>query len=666
MNNKTKNQAPNSKTLNKNKDIAEKLNKIGSLGKKTSKEGAVKRQSTQTNTGKPKKGSGVSLLGGLQDINRYRAIWAIMAFFAVVLFARAYWLQVIKSDYYIAQGDKLITAKRTLVAHRGMIYDTNGIPLAANAPLTTIIFSPYDYAQVYYDLKKKVKNAKSEADREEHERELSELDLGRLAQVSSVSRETLERAVNIRADVDLDDPKSVKDALPKGAGSKRLVLLNKVAPEATYAVTSLNFKGVFKESVDKRYYLQPESMAQILGYMGYSQDEASVYGGRAGVELKYNSVLAGQNGQVLTLRAVKGTIGEIKELSPKVEGRDIHLTIDSRLQYILYKGLEELGRVQSARSSSGMIVDAKTGDVLAMASWPSFNSNDLSKRQGASERNRPVLDTFEPGSVMKPFTVAAALESGKYSTRTLIDASGGSMRIGGYNIRDGGNYGRMTMGKLIQKSSNVASAKIALSLPADAIANMQREFGFGQKTALNFPSEASGRVDIPTEKDITRRATLSYGYGQSVTLAQISQAYATLANDGMMNQLRLVKNESVLPAKQIIQPKYAKDITNMMISVTEKGGTGMEAAISGYHVAGKTGTSRRAKPTGGYYSDQYRNVFAGFVPATNPRFVAVILVEDPRKGKYAGQTVAPVFSKVMKESLRLYNVPYDKPLDLKE
>ena len=220
MNNKTKNQVPNSKTLNKNKDIAEKLNKIGSLGKKTSKEGAVKRQ-TQTNTGKPKKGSGVSLLGGLQDINRYRAIWGIMAFFVVVLFARAYWLQVIKSDYYIAQGDKLITAKRTLVAHRGMIYDTNGIPLAANAPLTTIIFSPYDYAQVYYDLKKKIKNAKSEASREAYERELGELDLAKLADASGVSRETLERAVNIRADVDLDDPKSVKDALPKGAGGHR-------------------------------------------------------------------------------------------------------------------------------------------------------------------------------------------------------------------------------------------------------------------------------------------------------------------------------------------------------------------------------------------------------------------------------------------------------------
>ncbi len=656
----------------KKSDIAEKLSKISSLGKKMDKGDAVKRKLSTSQTDdsqlpskvKRKKGSGVSLLGGLQDVGRYQLIWVLMALGFSALFARAYWLQIGNADYYISQGDKLITSKKTIKAHRGIIYDTNGAPLAANAPLTTVIFSPYDYALAYYELKKKLKDTKSSERRQQLEREMAQLDLERLADMSGVSRETLERSVSLDGAVNLDDAKAVKQALPTGAGSKRMVLLNRVTPETAQKVLDLNFKGVFRETVEKRYYLQPEPMAQILGYMGYSQDEPPIYGGRTGIEAKYNEQLSGKDGQVLSLRAVQGNISEIKELAPMVAGQDIHLTIDSRLQYILYKELEELGRLQSARSSSGMIVDVQTGDVLAMGSWPSFNPNDLSKRQGATERNRPVLDTFEPGSVVKPLTVAAALESGKYSTHSLINTGNGSLRLGGYSIKDGGSYGAITMGKLIQKSSNVASAKIALNLPNDAIVNMQKKFGLGQKTALNLPAESAGVLNIPETKDVTRRATLAYGYGQSVTLAQIAGAYAALANGGKMNPLRLVKEEQVPTPEQIISERHAKDIINMMISVTEQGGTGQAAAIDGYYVAGKTGTSRRANPKGGYYTDQYRNVFAGFAPATSPRFVVVILAEDPRQGKYAGQTVAPVFAKVMKETLRIYNVPFDKPTNV--
>ncbi len=334
------------------------------------------------------------------------------------------------------------------------------------------------------------------------------------------------------------------------------------------------------------------------------------------------------------------------------------------MQYVLYKELEQVGRTQSARSSSGIVVDVLTGDVLALGSWPSFNSNNLSERTGANERNRPVLDTFEPGSVMKPFTVAAALESGKYSTSSLINTSPGSLYVGGYTIRDSGNYGAITLAKLIQKSSNVASAKIAFSLPANAISDMQRRFGFGQKTALNFPAEASGGVSDPSEKEYSRRATLSYGYGQTVTLAQVAQAYAALANNGMLRPLRLVKEDELPEPTQVIEPKNAQAIVKMMELVTEQGGTARAAAINGYRVAGKTGTSRRTNPNGGYYTDQHRTTFAGIAPASNPRFAIAILVEDPRRQFYAGQVSAPVFHNVMKEALRLYNVPFDKPLQL--
>lgn len=365
---------------------------------------------------------------------------------------------------------------------------------------------------------------------------------------------------------------------------------------------------------------------------------------------------------MLTLRGFGSTIEEIGETRPKRDGENITLTLDSRLQYVLYKELVELGRTQSARSSAGIVVDVLTGDVLAMSSWPSFNSNNLDELMGTNERNRVVMDAIEPGSVMKPFTVAAALDSGKYNVNTLIHTAPGSMNIGGSTIRDSGNYGSITMAKLIQKSSNVGPAKIALSLPNDAIADIQRRFGFGQKTNLNLAGEVSGIVRTP--KDTATRATMSYGYGQAVTLAQIAQAYATLGNHGVMHPLRLIKNDPAPEPKRVISEDNAQKIVAMMRTVTEQGGTATGATINGYHVAGKTGTSRRTDPVkGGYAEGQYRNIFAGVAPASNPRFAIAIIVEDPQKAKYAGQTVAPVFANVMKETLRLYNVPFDKPLD---
>jgi len=336
------------------------------------------------------------------------------------------------------------------------------------------------------------------------------------------------------------------------------------------------------------------------------------------------------------------------------------------LQYLLYKELEKAGRLQKARWSTGMIVDVQTGEVLALSTWPSFNSNNLNEMTGENQRNRALLDVFEPGSVMKPFTVAAALDSGKYTTTSLIDTNPGSIRVRGYTIRDHNNLGRITLGTLLQKSSNVASTKIALSLPPDAITNMQKQFGFGSKTPLQFPGEGSGLVVTPKEKETSRRATVSYGYGLQVTLAQVAQAYSALAAGGVMHPLTLTKDGERPPSKRIMAHEQAMSIVQMMESVTEPGGTAKGAAIDGYRVAGKTGTSRRINPKGGYYTDQYRNVFAGMAPASNPKLVGVILIEDPRGQIYAGLTVAPVFHNVMKEALRLYNVPLDKPLKTEE
>ncbi len=613
------------------------------------------------------KASGASSRGGFEsDKNRFRTIWGIALFVLVALVGRAYYLQVANAQFYQDKGNELITSVRTQKSYRGMITDRNNLPLAVSAPLATVSFSPHDYAQEYYELKRIIiENNDHPQMQARMQKRLDNMDLTPLAVAANIPLEQLKKSAAIDASVDATDAAAVKAALPSGAGSHYLPLLNKVTPEIAQSVTSLDFPGVYEKNFFQRYYPQPQPNSQLLGFMGQNVDDPEGgYEGRAGIERQYDSMLAGKDGKVLILKDAKqNSLRELKQIEPEVPGQDVALTIDSRLQYLLYKELEKAGRLQQARWSTGMIVDVQTGEVLALSTWPSFNSNNLNEMTGENQRNRALLDVFEPGSVMKPFTVAAALDSGKYTASSLIDTNPGSIRVPGYTIRDHNNLGTINMATLLQKSSNVASTKIALSLPADAITNMQHQFGFGSKTPLQFPGEGAGLVTTPKEKEIARRATVSYGYGLQVTLAQVAQAYAALASGGVMHPLTLSKNTTPLPSKRIMEREQAMDIVKMLEAVTEIGGTAKAAAIDGYRVAGKTGTSRRINPDGGYYTDQYRNVFAGMAPASNPKLVGVILIEDPRGQIYAGLTAAPVFHNVMKEALRLYNVPLDKPLE---
>ena len=612
------------------------------------------------------KASGASSRGGFdQDKNRFRTIWAIALIILGLLIARAYYLQVANAQFYQDKGDELITSTRTQKSYRGMITDRNNLPLAVSAPLATVSFSPHDYAREYYELKRIIlTNPDSPQLIARMQKRLDGMDLTKLAAAANISVSKLEKVTAIDDSIDVTDEAAVKAVLPSGPGSHYLPLLNKVTPEIAQSVSSLDFPGVYEKSFFQRYYPQPQPNSQLLGFMGQNaNDPDGGYEGRAGIERQYEKELAGEDGQVLVLKDAKqNSLKEIKQIEPEIPGKDVALTIDSRLQSLLYKELEKAGRLQKARWSTGMIVDVQTGEVLALSTWPSFNSNNLNEMTGENQRNRAVLDVFEPGSVMKPFTVAAALDSGKYTPTSLIDTNPGSIRVRGYTIRDHNNLGMINLATLLQKSSNVASTKIALSLPADAITNMQRQFGFGEKTTLQFPGEGKGMVVTPKEKETARRATVSYGYGLQVTVAQIAQAYSALAAGGVMHPLTLIKDDKAQPSKRIMEHEQAMSIVQMLESVTEQGGTAKAAAIDGYRVAGKTGTSRRINPDGGYYSDQYRNVFAGIAPASNPRLVGVMLIEDPRGQIYAGLTVAPVFHNVMKEALRLYNVPLDKPL----
>ena len=616
------------------------------------------------------KASGASSRGGVElDKNRFRTIWAISLVILGLLIGRAYYIQVANAQFYQDKGNELITSVRTQKSYRGMITDRNDLPLAVSAPLATVSFSPHDYAREYYELKRIIlTNPDSPQLVARMQKRLDNMDLTTLAAAANISVTELKKVTAIDDSIDVTDEEAVKAALPSGAGSHYLPLLNKVTPEIAQSVSSLDFPGVYEKNFFQRYYPQPQPNSQLLGFMGQNaNDPEGGYEGRAGIERQYETELAGEDGKVLVLKDAKqNSLKEIKQVEPEVPGKDVALTIDSRLQYLLYKELEKAGRLQKARWSTGMIVDVQTGEVLALSTWPSFNSNNLNEMTGENQRNRALLDVFEPGSVMKPFTVAAALDSGKYTTTSLIDTNPGSIRVRGYTIRDHNNLGRITLATLLQKSSNVASTKIALSLPPDAITNMQRQFGFGAKTPLQFPGEGSGLVVTPKEKETSRRATVSYGYGLQVTLAQVAQAYSALAAGGVMHPLTLIKDDKKQPSKRIMAHEQAMSIVQMLESVTEPGGTAKAAAIDGYRVAGKTGTSRRINPKGGYYSDQHRNVFAGMAPASNPKLVGVMLIEDPRGQISAGLTVAPVFHNVMKEALRLYNVPLDKPLKTEE
>ena len=645
--------------------------KLFSRLKKNEEQGAY----TSVKTQKSKraflgKASGASSRGGVeQDKNRFRTIWAISLVILGLLIGRAYYIQVANAQFYQDKGNELITSVRTQKSYRGMITDRNDLPLAVSAPLATVSFSPHDYAREYYELKRIIlTNPDSPQLVARMQKRLDNMDLTTLAAAANISVTELKKVTAIDDSIDVTDEEAVKAALPSGAGSHYLPLLNKVTPEIAQSVSSLDFPGVYEKNFFQRYYPQPQPNSQLLGFMGQNaNDPEGGYEGRAGIERQYETELAGEDGKVLVLKDAKqNSLKEIKQVEPEVPGKDVALTIDSRLQYLLYKELEKAGRLQKARWSTGMIVDVQTGEVLALSTWPSFNSNNLNEMTGENQRNRALLDVFEPGSVMKPFTVAAALDSGKYTTTSLIDTNPGSIRVRGYTIRDHNNLGRITLATLLQKSSTVASTKIALSLPPDAITNMQRQFGFGAKTPLQFPGEGSGLVVTPKEKETSRRATVSYGYGLQVTLAQVAQAYSALAAGGVMHPLTLIKDDKKQPSKRIMAHEQAMSIVQMLESVTEPGGTAKAAAIDGYRVAGKTGTSRRINPKGGYYSDQYRNVFAGMAPASNPKLVGVMLIEDPRGQIYAGLTVAPVFHNVMKEALRLYNVPLDKPLKTEE
>ncbi|MGQ8973491.1 penicillin-binding protein PBP3 [Acinetobacter schindleri] len=578
------------------------------------------------------------------DISRFYIMWAVVLLCFLALIGRAFYVQVINKEFLQNKANAKILRTDKIKAMRGVIYDRNGVPLAISTPIMRVVIDPRDY----FDNKKLYDETIQALEKDPNNRKLKRqlpdknLNLDELADAVGMDRADLRKKMETR---------------PR---SRYLILKKEVPPQQAELIMKRNFQGVYTEKNYKRYYPQPQPNSQIIGLT----NSESV--GIEGLEMQLNTRLSGVDGEQQIVRDKKGNRVKDPEIIKEVEaGENITLSIDSRLQYIMYRELTAAGVANNARSATAIAVDVKTGEILAMTSWPAYNPNDKNGLLNKDAmRNRGAVDSFEPGSTMKPLTVAMALESGKYTANSVVNTTPGSMRVGNHTIRDTHNYGQLTLGGIIQKSSNVGVAKLALSLPYETLPTFYKRLGFGQRSAVKFPGESAGLILPPSKWNVSEVATMSYGYGLNATVLQLADAYAMLANKGVKVPLSLYKLEEQPKGEQMIDPKIADQVLLMMETATLPGGTATRATVPGYRVAGKTGTAHKLRADRkGYSTNEYRALFAGVAPVSDPRIAMVVVVENPQGTYYGGTVSAPVFARVMQESLRLLNVPLDKPLE---
>ncbi len=529
---------------------------------------------------------------------------------SLALVGRAIDLQLIDNDFYQQQGDARFLREIPIATSRGMITDRNGEPLAVSSPVESVWGNPQELLK--------------SPDR-----------LPQLAKALGVPVEHLTRKLSQRSHKEF------------------VYLKRRINPDQARGILAHNIPGVFSQREFRRFYPQGDALAHVLGFTNI--DDL----GQEGIELAFDDWLRGKPGAKKVIRDRRGRIVENVDLVRAAEpGKDLTLSIDRRIQYLAYRELKHMLLESGASSGSVVVLDVATGEVLAMANLPSFNPNAVDGRNRDARRNRAVTDLIEPGSTMKPLTVAAALEANAVTPTTRFDTNPGWIANGRYRTTDHRNYGVLDVTGIITKSSNVGAAKLAKLVPDQDFYDLVRRFGYGSSTGSGFPGEASGLFPAPSRWSGTTKQTMSYGYGLSVTPLQIAHAYATLGNGGRAIAPTFVKGQHN-KATQVLDADIADEVLRMMQTVTEPGGTATQAAILGYHVAGKTGTARKA--SGGGYSRRYVAFFAGLVPATNPRFSMAVVIDDPEPGRgyYGGLVSAPVFHNVMEGALRLMDVPPD-------
>jgi len=541
-------------------------------------------------------------------VSRLYAFLLIFLLCSVALVARAVNLQIMDTEFLQEQGNARFLREVEVPTRRGNILDRNGEPLAVSTPVDSVWVNPKELLQAPEDIEP-------------------------LAAALKVDSDEIERRLNQRS-------------------SREFVWLRRrLHPDVAAEIESLKLHGVFLQKEYRRFYPAGEVTSHVIGFTNI--DDV----GQEGLELAYNDWLQGKPGLKRVIRDRLGrTVEHIEMVRETAPGQDLSLTIDRRLQYLAYRELKRTVLKHGARSGSVVLLDIPTGEVLAMVNQPSYNPNHPGFDTGGL-RNRAITDVFEPGSVMKPFVIASALETGEYTPQTPVDTTPGTINISGHTISDHHNYGPIDITRIITKSSNVGATKVALSLEAEHMWDTYDRFGFGDVTGTGFPGESAGVLRNHRRWRKVEQATLSYGYGLSVTVLQLAEAFAALANDGRLIRPSLIQG-ATNPATSILDPTIARQVAAMLETVTGPEGTGKLARVENYRVSGKTGTSRKASASG--YASRYIATFAGFAPSSDPRLVCIVVINDPSGSQYYGGLVAaPLFSSVMTGALRLLDIPPD-------
>ncbi len=536
---------------------------------------------------------------------------------AAALLVKTLDMQILHSEFFEKQGDARQLRTVSISAHRGDIVDRNGEPFAVSAPVHSIWLNP------------------------------------------KVAKDHLNAMVNVAGLLSIDVI-SLKEKIKRNSHREFLYLKRHASPELAAEVMALKVPGVALLNEYRRYYPSGEVAAHVVGFSDIDNN------GQEGVELAFDEWLKGIPGKKRVVRDRLGrAIDDVERIKSAQPGKPVKLSLDKRLQYVTYRTLKAAVLKHNAVAGSAVVLDVQTGEVLAMVNQPSFNVNDRRQLKPQATRNRAVTDVFEPGSTMKPITIAAALESGRWKPFYKVETAPGYMYIKGNKIQDHKNYGDMDVGGVLEKSSNVGISKIALAMDAEQQWSMYQKLGFGVVTGSGFPGEAGGQLSLNALNNDFERASLAFGYGVSVTSLQLAHAYSALAADGVLHPVSFLHDEErdpgqVVEGQRVMSVETARAVRKMMQRVVSDKGTGKRAAVANYSVAGKTGTVHKFI-AGGYAEDRYLSIFAGMVPADKPELVMVVMIDEPRNGEhYGGLVAAPVFSQVMSGAMRLLDVAPDR------
>ncbi len=550
------------------------------------------------------------LLASRTPVWRSKFVVAAVALGFVGLAARAAYIQVLGNDFYQRQGEVRFGRTLDIPANRGRILDRNGLILASSVPAPSIWAIPEDV-------------------------EIDKAQLQRLAKLLDMPAADLSKKLN-------DEDKSF------------VWVKRQIDDETAKQISALNIKGIYQRKEYKREYPEGETAVHVVGFTNVEDN------GQEGVELTFNKELAGRSG---SRRVIKDRMGRVVEVVgeqiPPVEGQDLQLSIDSKVQFFAYQKLRDAVLEHKAKAGSVVVLDVLTGEVLALANYPSYSPSKRANLTGAQLRNRALTDTFEPGSTMKPFVIALALEQGLVKPESVIQTAPGRMTIGGFTISDAHPHGPLTVNEVIQKSSNVGTVKLAMQMQPHDMWEMYSQLGFGQKPQVPFPGVVSGRLRAYKSWRPIEQATMSYGYGLSSSLFQLARAYSVFARDGELVPVTLLKAPERVAGVRVMEQRHAHSVLNMLHMVTGPGGTAPKAQTMGYSVGGKTGTAHKQEGNG-YADKKYRGFFVGVAPIDNPRIVVAVMIDEPSNGKYFGSDVAaPVFSETVQQTLRMMGVQPD-------